>query len=146
MKLNLQPSVEDYRDDLRRQQARIQELERQLADLANGKLPEDSRLEPSLIETSAMVSSITREPMVMIRWFTHIAHLTIAQSRDLAFSLLDAGEAAQSDAFLLAFGHEKIGMPIEKAGALLMEFREFRGEMMKRQEQFEAEEREKETS
>jgi hypothetical protein len=134
VKKNFQPSQEDFRDDLRRQQNRISELERQLADIAGGKFPEESRLEPDLIECSSMVSSATHEPMVMIRWFTHTAQLSIRQARDLAFNLLDASEASQSDAFITAFASERIGIKeMEKVGALLVEFRNFRVEFAQRQ-------------
>lgn len=102
---------------------RVQELERQLADAANGKLPEDARLEPDLIMVSSMVAAGTGDPMVMLRWFTHVAQLTPAQARDLALNLLDAAEAAKSDAFLMGF----IGDRDPVAGAqLVAAFREFR--------------------
>jgi hypothetical protein len=140
MEINLLPSTQDYREDLQRQQREIARLQRQLAELAAGKFPEEVRLEPDLIQVSSMVSSQTREPMVLVRWFTNIAHFSIAQARELALNLLDAAEAAQSDAFIMAFAVDQVKVPVEKAGGLLMEFRKFRAEMMEKQEQFEIEE------
>jgi hypothetical protein len=120
-----QKSIEQVHEDLHRQQARIRELERQLAELANGKLPEDAHLEPDLIFTGSIVSSTTGEPLVMLRWFTHVTQLSIAQARDLALSLLDAAEAAKSDAFLVSF--MGAGDKDPRAGAaLVMAFREWR--------------------
>jgi len=116
-------NIENFREDLIRQQARIRELERQLADMANGQLPEDARLEPDLIMVSSMVASTTGEPMVMVRWFTHTAQLSLEQARDLALNLLDASEAAKSDAFMFRF-MEPNG---REAGAMMVAaYRQFR--------------------
>ncbi len=116
-------SIEKMREDLTRMQNRIRELEQQLADMANGQLPEESRLEPDMIQTSSMVASQTGEPVVVLRWFTHVAQLPVAQARELALSLLDAAEAAKSDAFLVGF----MAPSGPEAGAqLVAAFREYR--------------------
>jgi len=118
-------SIEEFRNDLKRMSARTHELERQLANCANGKLPEDARLDPSMIMISSMVASLTGEPMVMLRWFTHVAQITADQARELAFDLIDVAEAAKSDAFLMQFMSKLTGRP--NAGmAVIAEFREFR--------------------
>lgn len=122
-------SINQLRDDLSRQQSRIRELEHQLADAANGKLPAQEQLDPDLIWTESIVSSSSGEPVVVLRWFTHLAQLNVEQARDLAFALLDTAEAAKSDAFLVSFGKETIGIKEpENIGKLLLAFRQFRAE------------------
>lgn len=118
-----QKSIQAIHEDLQRQQARIRELERQLAEMANGILPEDARLEPDLIQVNSIVSSTSGEPFVMLRWFTHVTQLSLEQAREIALNLLDAAEAARSDAFLMSF----MGDRDPQAGAMLVAaFREWR--------------------
>jgi len=121
-----QQSLESFRADLQRMNARVRELEHQLAEAANGRLPEDARLEPDLIMISSMVSSANGEPMVILRWFTHTAQLPIKQARELALNLLDAAESARADAFLVSFMRQK---GPEAGAALVMAFREFKEKM-----------------
>lgn len=118
-------SIEEFRNDLKRMSARIHELECQLADCANGNLPEDARLDPSMMMISSMVASLTLEPFVMLRWFMHVAQITSEQARELAFNLLDAAEAAKSDAFLMQFICKSTDN-LEAGHQLVMAFREFR--------------------
>ena len=115
--------INQLRDDLARQQRRIRELEKQLAEAINGKLPEDQHLDPDLISISSMVSSQTGAPMVMVRWFTHIAQLPVETARELALNLLDAAEASKADAFLSGFMSEK---GPEASAALIAAFRAYR--------------------
>jgi hypothetical protein len=118
-------SQEEFRNDLKRMHLRVAELEKQLADAMNGKLPEDQHVDPSMIMVSSMVSSRTREPMVMLRWFTFVAQIGPEQACDLAFTLLDAVEAAKSDAFLMQF-MSKVSGDSEAGLQLVAEFRKFR--------------------
>ncbi len=119
--------INQMRDDLNRQQARIAELERQLADAINGKLPEAEHLDPGSIWVESMVSSETGEPRVVLRWFTHLAQLDVEQAREIAFNLIEAIEAARSDAFLAAFARNKVGIKEpEKVAQLIYEFRQYR--------------------
>lgn len=124
-----QQSPEEFVNDLKRMHLRVADLERQLADAINGKLPEDQHVDPSMIMVSSMVSARSGEPMVMLRWFTFVAQIGLDQARDLAFNLLDAAEAAKSDAFLMQFmsdvgGNSDTGKEI--AGNLVAAFRKFR--------------------
>src|SRR5262245_4490080 len=118
-------SPEELVNDLRRMHIRIGELERQLAEAMNGKLPEDQQIDPSMLMISSMVSSRTREPMVMLRWFTFVAQIEPEQARELAFNLLDAVEAAKSDAFLMQF-MSRISSDPQAGAQLVGEFRKFR--------------------
>lgn len=119
-------SAEEFANDLTRMALRNQELERQLADAMNGQLPEDQQVDPSMIMVSSMVSSRTLEPMIMLRWFTFVAQIGIDQARELALSLLDATEAAKTDAFLMRFMSEAPGCGPEAGARLVAQFREFR--------------------
>lgn len=118
-------SSEEFVNDLKRMHLRVAELERQLADAMNGKLPEDQQVEPSMLMVSSMVSARTQEPMVMLRWFTFVAQIGPDQARDLAFNLLDAAEAAKSDAFLMRFMSKNV-RNVEAGMHLVAAFREFR--------------------
>jgi hypothetical protein len=119
-------AVNQLRDDLERQRRRITELERQLAAALNGERPADEQLDPDSILVSSMVSAQTKEPLVVLRWFTHYAQLGERAARELAFNILSAVEAAKSDAFIIAFAAERIGLPDERAALLLDDFRAFR--------------------
>lgn len=121
-------SIEDFREDLTRMNHRIQELERQLADAVNGKLPEDQRLDPDMIMVSSMVATRTGEPLVILRWFTSVAQFPPAQARDLALNLLDAAEAANTDAFLMGFVSQTLGGRPEDGAQILAGFRKFRAQ------------------
>jgi hypothetical protein len=125
-----QQSTEEFVNDLRRMHLRVAELERQLADAMNGKLPEDQHVDPSMIMVSSMVSSRTREPMVMLRWFTFVAQIGPEQARELAFNLLDAAEAAKSDAYLMQI-MTKLSDDPEAGPQLVAAFREFRRQQEK---------------
>lgn len=119
-------SSEEFVNDLTRMHKRVTELERQLADAMNGQLPDDQRVDPSMLMVSSMVSSRTLEPMIVLRWFTLVAQLGTDQARDLALSLLDATEAAKSDAFLMRFMSEAPGCGPEAGAHLVAQFRDFR--------------------
>jgi hypothetical protein len=124
---NAMDGIDQLHDDLNRMQRRVRELERQLADAMIGKLPEAEHLDPNSIGVESMVSAQTGEPMVVLRWFTHLAQLNEAAAREIAFNLFEAIEAAKSDAFLFDFARVRVGMKEPAAVAqLIAEFREFR--------------------
>src|SRR5262245_56846051 len=125
MAMKQEQSTEEFVNDLRRMHLRIAELEKQLADAMNGKLPEDQQVDPGMIMVSSMVSHRTLEPMIMLRWFTFVAQIAPEQARDLAFNLLDATEAAKSDAFLMRFT-SKITNDPEAGARIVAAFRESR--------------------
>lgn len=74
---NQNDGVNQLRDDLQRQERRIRELERQLADATTGKMSEMQTLDPDMIWVESMVSRQSGDGMVVIRWFTHLAHVTL---------------------------------------------------------------------
>jgi hypothetical protein len=55
-----------------------------------------------------------------------IGQLTPEDARDHARAITEAAEAAEQDAFLMDFLQNKMELPFESAGHVLMEFREFR--------------------
>lgn len=112
-------------DDLNRQGRRIRELERQLADSVNNKLPVAEHLDPDLIWVESMVSAQTGEPRIILRWFTHYTQLDVEQAREIAFNIFEAIEAAKSDSFISAYG-KRIGLEPQQVAGLIYEFRQFR--------------------
>ncbi len=74
------------------------------------------------------VSAFTSEPFITLAWGDERGQLTVAEARAHAFALLEACEAATSDAFLFHFARERVGMEVERAAVLLADFRAYRGE------------------
>lgn len=132
--------LDELRTDLQRQQLRIRELEQQLADAVEGKMPEDVRLEPCMIWMESMVASQTGKPMVIFRWMTHVAQFTVAQARRHAIDVMRVCDAAESDAFLCDFFRTKLEAEPQVIGGIIQEFRLYRD----RREQEEQQERDKE--
>src|SRR5215510_10717768 len=133
MKNNLREEyIQEVMSDRKRMTARIRELEKQLADAVNGIVPEDARLEPSLIEMESTVSASTGEPMVTMRWMTHVAVFKVEDARQHAFDLLKVCEAAVSDAFVVHFFKNVLKAPIEDVGVVIVEFRNYRQRLEER--------------
>lgn len=57
-----------------------------------------------------------------------IAQLSPELARDHARAITEAAEAAEQDAFLMDFAQKSIGLDFQRAGLLLVAFRNFRGE------------------
>jgi hypothetical protein len=55
-----------------------------------------------------------------------IGQMTPEEARDHARAITEAAEAAEQDAFMMQFLQEKIGLPFESAGQVLVEFRAYR--------------------
>lgn len=70
----------------------------------------------------------TRQPFVevIIRPHEFMTQMSPSQAREIAMNLLTAADAAEGDAFLIEFVHQKIGAPMEKAAQILVEFRKWR--------------------
>src|SRR5947209_7885607 len=78
------------------------------------------------IETRSILSSRTKEGMVSLRLNDQIAQMDIAKAKEVAMMLLGAIEAAGSDQILYTFMREKVGLDEEKAGNVMLDFRELR--------------------
>lgn len=134
----MEKTPEDYvnqlRDDLSRQQRRIGELERQLAEAANGKLPEMERLDPDLIYIEPIVSAQMMTPVVVIRWFTHLAQVPVDAARELALNILHCAEVATTDALLFRFFTEGLEVDRKQVGQMILSFRNFRAAQLNKKE------------
>ena len=84
----------------------------------------------SEINGHSMVSYRTREPMVSIYWPTNqdAAQLTPEAARRFALSIIESAEAAEQDAFLIAWGTTKIGLDDGRAAQILNDYRNWRVE------------------
>jgi hypothetical protein len=79
-----------------------------------------------LVEST--VSHRTLEPLVTLRWGLMRGQLSPDEARAHALLILEAAEAAQSDAFLVHFLKTKIGVQeIEKIAMVLSDMRAYRG-------------------
>lgn len=69
------------------------------------------------------------EPFVqLIRGGAVIAQMDPGQARDHAIAMLEAAEAAETDAFIHQWVKERVGAGPEQAAGLLMDFRRYRRE------------------
>lgn len=116
-------AVNQLHDDLSRQRRRITELEQQLADAMNGRLPPHEQLDPAALLISSIVSHETGEPVIKLRWFTHLAQLRPDEAQEVALNLLRVAEIARCDAFLARFARARLGVSDEQAALLLDQFR-----------------------
>lgn len=84
----------------------------------------------SEITVQSMVSHRTRKPMVSIYWPKDVeaAQLTPDEARAFALSILVSAEAAEQDAFMMAFASKKIGLQDAEAAQFLNGYREWRTE------------------
>jgi len=55
-----------------------------------------------------------------------ITQLSTSEARDHARAITEAAEAAEQDAFMLDFLQNKIGLDLNRAGQVLIEFRNYR--------------------
>lgn len=88
--------------------------------------------EPGMLSVSSGWGHNTQQPYVTIALASPVetanpaVQLVSDQARQIAFQILEAAEAAEQDGFLVSFATQRIGVPIEQAGALLVEFRAWR--------------------
>jgi hypothetical protein len=69
------------------------------------------------------VSAKTGEPFVNIKWKDRAGQLTVTDARQHALAILECAEAAESDAFIIKFFRERVGLSQEKAAQVLIDFR-----------------------
>lgn len=71
--------------------------------------------------------SPTGEPFVqLLRGTEIVCQMSPEQARDHARTVIEAAEAAEQDAFLLAFSQKELGLEFPAAGRILIAFREYR--------------------
>lgn len=67
------------------------------------------------------------EPFVqLLRDNEIVGQFSAQEAREHAQAVLEAAEAAEQDAFMLAFARDQIGMRPEEAGSILLAFRDYR--------------------
>ena len=83
------------------------------------------------IWVESLVSHRTGEPLVNVRWGQENGQLSRDEAIQLAHQLIEAAEAAVSDAFLMQFLMQKVGAEPQAAVSILSEFRQFRDSHLK---------------
>jgi hypothetical protein len=78
------------------------------------------------ISTEGIVSAQTGKPFVQFACDISPTQLTPGKAREVALMLLEAADAAESDAVLMAFARESIGLDDVRAAQLLDQFRKSR--------------------
>lgn len=86
-----------------------------------------TRLPPSgMIAVETMVAYRDRQPYVVLKWGAESCQMSPADATEHAVSIIGAAQAAVTDAFLLAFLAEKLGLDEKMAAATMSEFRGYR--------------------
>lgn len=78
------------------------------------------------ISTQSIVSSQTGKPYVQFALDISPTQFTPGKAREIALMLLEAADAAESDAALMAFARDQIGLDDARAAQLLDQFRKAR--------------------
>lgn len=75
--------------------------------------------------TESGVSAATGEPFVVVKWEgpERSGQFTVEEARQFGLVMLSAAEAAVSDATLVAWLRRTMDLPLEKAGAVLADYR-----------------------
>jgi hypothetical protein len=80
-----------------------------------------------VISVNSCVSSRDGRPFVQMRWGAEGCQMTPDEARAHAYGILDAANAAETDAIMLAFLKDKVGFDIgENMALILRDFRDFR--------------------
>ena len=81
------------------------------------------------ISVSSTYGAKTKRPFVAVTWGEQVAQLPPDSARQLAIDILESAEASISDAFLMEWLAERVGVSDQNMrGAMLMELRKFRQE------------------
>ncbi len=114
-------------DELTRVRAQVTDLQKQLAEALEGKVPETQIADPATIWIETILSHRTHTGLVNLRWGNLSAQLTPAQTRAHALNLLSMADAADMEGAIYQFivGNDA---PPELAFGLLAQWRAFREE------------------
>ncbi len=80
----------------------------------------------NVIHIESIVSGADGRPYVTLEWGTQSGQLTPNEARMHAMSLMEATDAAESDALIVKFLREKVGASDSAVVGVLSEFREYR--------------------
>lgn len=88
--------------------------------------PEEPTFPKQVIGIEAIVAARDKMPYVRIMLNDEpIAQLTVGQARNIAADIVQAAARIEADAMIIKF-FENSGFPMEAAGALMVQFRDFR--------------------
>lgn len=73
-----------------------------------------------------IVSQATGEGRLDVRWGETLTQVSIEKAREIGWMFFEAAAVAQSEADMLRFMVERLGMPRERLGAVLYDLRQFR--------------------
>ena len=105
---------------------RIKELEAQIKAALAGKVPADKTADASTIWVESIISNQTKEGLVNIRWGNLSAQLSVKEAHDHAYGILQAAEAAQTDAVLFDYFTNTLGSTPEMFAKFIQDFRAMR--------------------
>jgi hypothetical protein len=88
-----------------------------------------------VIDVTSIVSSRTKEGIVQFKWNAEDGQLTPDEARAHALGIIEAAEAAETDAFLVEFLTTKLKTTFETAIVILRDFRAFREARQKDKQQ-----------
>ncbi|HSZ58640.1 MAG TPA: hypothetical protein VK797_23430 [Tepidisphaeraceae bacterium] len=74
----------------------------------------------------SLVSSRSGEGVVQFQWGEKTCQLDPETARQVAFQILEAAEASDSDEFVVWLLREKVGLSMEQCWPILIDFREHR--------------------
>lgn len=113
-------------DELERARSQVQTLQKQLQQALLGKVPEHEVTDPGTIWIEPIVSHRNGEGRVNMRWGHLSAQFNVKEAREHAHGILQAAEAAETDAFLCEFIERTLGATKQQMSVLLQDFRAFR--------------------
>lgn len=68
----------------------------------------------------------SQKPFVSLQLGDEFVQMAPEQAREVGANLLAAAEACETDAFIMAWAQERLGVTREQAGMILCEYRDFR--------------------
>lgn len=113
-------------DELHRVRAQNADLQKQLTQALAGQVPEHEVADPGTIWIEPILSHRTKGGMVNLRWGNLSAQMEVAQAREHAHGILQAAEAAETDAFLYEHFTNNLKASAAMFTAFLQDFRAFR--------------------
>jgi len=81
---------------------------------------------PECLSIDSLVSGRDRQPYVTLRWGKENGQLTPAEAVEHGRKVIEAAQAAITDAFLINFLIDRVGLSPPRAAAVLQDFRGYR--------------------
>lgn len=82
--------------------------------------------EQVVIHTEAIYGARTKQALVKITLGKESIMMSTKDAKKLAYDLLDVAHAADSDAFLMDWMNDRLGVTQQQSGVILREFRDHR--------------------